>query len=68
MKAVLREMFISISAYMKNKIRSQTNSLMMILGPWINRNKPNTKAIDVKKKKKTIKIKAEINKLETKRQ
>lgn len=67
MKAILREMFISISAYVKNKIRSQTNSLMMILGPWINRNKPNTKAIDVKKKK-TIKIKAEINKLETKRQ
>lgn len=56
MKAVLREMFISISAYVKNKIRSQTNSLMMYFRTLDKQKQAKHKSNRCKKKTKQKKL------------
>jgi hypothetical protein len=57
-KAILREKFIAMTAYIKRKERSQINDLMLHLKLLEKQEKPNPKA---KTRRETIKIRVENN-------
>jgi hypothetical protein len=63
-KAVLRGKFIAMSAYIKKTERSQINDLMMHLKLLEKPEKANPK---INTRREIIKIRAEINKIETKK-
>ena len=62
-KAVLRRRFIAIQVYLKKQEKSQINNLTLYLKPL---EKEEMKNPRVSRRKEIIKIRAEINKKETK--
>jgi hypothetical protein len=64
-KAVLREKFISMSAYIKGSERSQINDLMLHLKLLEKQEQANPKT---SRRREIIKIRAEINEIETNKQ
>ena len=63
-KAVLRENFIDIQAYLKKQEKSQVNNLTLHLKELEKKEQTTPK---VSRRKETIKIRAEINEIETKK-
>jgi hypothetical protein len=63
-KAFLRGKFIAMSAYIKNKERSQINKLMLHLK--LQENKEETKP-KTRRRREIIKIRSKINEMETKK-
>jgi hypothetical protein len=63
-KAVLREKFIAISAYIKRTERSQINDLMLHLKLLKEEEEANPKA---SRRREIIKMRAKINEIETKK-
>ena len=63
-KLVLREKFIALQAYLKKQEKSQINNLTLYLKELENKERMNTK---ISRRKEIIKIRAEINEIETKK-
>ena len=63
-KAVLRGKFIAIQAYLNKQEKSQINNLTMQLKEVKKKNKPSPK---ISRRREIIKIRAEINDIETKK-
>ena len=63
-KAVLKGKFIAIESYLKKQEKPQINNLTLYLKRWEKEEQTKPK---VTRRKETIKIKAEINEIETKK-